>query len=81
MLIERPVNSDTGHSIAITNACSRCIGADQARELDGADSMTGSEKPRQPNLGIGGATQLAADGRQNSVIADVKFTPYRGFSG
>jgi hypothetical protein len=41
----------------------RCFGAGQARELDGADSMTGSEKPRQTNLEIGGATRLAVPGR------------------
>ena len=52
----RPLQS---HANGITNDGFRCIGADQTRKLDGADSMTGSERPRQTNLEIGGATRLA----------------------
>jgi hypothetical protein len=39
-----------------------CIGARQWRKLDGADSMAASEKTRQTNLRIGGATRLALPG-------------------
>ena len=39
----------------------------QGRKLDGADSMTGSEKSRQTNLKIGGATRLAVAGRLGEV--------------
>ena len=55
------------HSHVIVIGSCRCIGADQTRKLDGADSMTGSEKPRQINLKIGGATRAAVDGRTEPV--------------
>ena len=46
----------------------RCIGARQATRLGGADSMTGSEKTRQTNLEIGGATRMSLPGRDLPVV-------------
>jgi phage/plasmid primase-like uncharacterized protein len=46
--------------------CIRCIEARQGGTLDGVDSMAASEKARQTNLEIGGATLLAVTGRSAS---------------
>ena len=55
------------HAHGIANDGNRCIGARQGRKLDGADSMTASEKPRKINLEIGGTTRMSLTGRSRPV--------------
>jgi hypothetical protein len=57
------------HAHRITNGSNRCIGARQGRKLDGADSMTASEKPRKINLEIGGTTRMSLTGVRRAKAA------------